>query len=202
MQVNFDCSKLLVNFLLCPKGKKLVNFFPELAAFKEFNQQQDENIIRIAICTADADSPFLKLRNDHEMMIKTIFEFLEIGMENKIGKEFFTKVLNYQHEGLAQCWAAYLQMQYSIDFNDWAISKQTYDMLLMESMRQKTELEDAAKYADWRIKIRNQIRLIGEDLKKIEPLIFKDSKMVKPVAIEQIKIKNYPEKYAIKGSIL
>lgn len=201
MQENFDLSKLLINFSLCPKGKRLVNYFPELQAMPEFVNQQNDNFIKIAICTADADSPFMKMRGDHERMIMAIFDFLEIGRENKIGKEFLEKVIDYKHEGVIECWSAYLQLQFSIDFTDWAISKQTYDMLIKESTRQRIENEDVAKYADWRIKIRNQIRTIGEDLKKIEPLIFKDSKMVKPVAIEQIKIKNYPEKYAIRGSI-
>lgn len=201
MTDNFDLSKLLIPFHLCPKAKRLVNFFPELAAFPEFVNCQHDNFIRIAILTADADSPFLKMRGDHERMIAAIFEFLEIGTQNLIGKEFMQKVIEYKHEGVSECWSAYLQMQYSIDFTDWSISKQTYDMLIRESTRQKAEGEDTAKYADWRIKIRNQIRILGEDLKKIEPLIFKDSKMAKPVAIEQIKIKNYPEKYAIRGSI-
>jgi hypothetical protein len=202
MQENFDCSKLLINFTLCPKGKRLVNHFPEMKAFTEFVNCQDDNFIKIAACTADQDSPFLKMRGDHERMVMAIFEFIGIGTENRIGKEYLQKVIDYKHEGVIECWSAYLQMQFSIDFTDWAISKQTYDMLIKESGRQKAENEDTAKYADWRIKIRNQIRTIGEDLKKIEPLIFKDSKMVKPVAIEQIKIKNYPEKYAIKHSIM
>lgn len=201
MQANFDCSKLLVNFTLCPKAKRLVNFFPELAAFPEFVNCQHDNFIRIAILTADADSPFLKMRGDHERMIAAIFEFLEIGTQNLIGKEFMQKVMDYKHEAVIECWAAYLQMQYNIDFADWAISKQTYDMLIKESTRPKGDVEDTVKYADWRVKIRNQIRQIGEDLKKIEPMIFKDSKMAKPVANERILIKNYPEKYAIRGSI-
>lgn len=201
---DFDTSKLLVDFTQCKKGVRLVNHFSELSAFDEFSQQQDENIIKIAILTADVDSPFLKLRGDHGIMLKTIFDFLHIGMENKIGKEFFNKVLEYKHEGLAQCWSAYLQLQYNVDFTDWAISKQTYDMLINESNRQRDETrESAIDYANWRIKLRNQIRQIGEDLKKIEPVIFKDSKMAKPVALEERKkIKSYPERHAIKHSLM
>ncbi|HEY4196881.1 MAG TPA: hypothetical protein VGM63_15165 [Mucilaginibacter sp.] len=193
----FDCSKLLVNFLNAPKGKRLVEYFPELAVFTEFTQQQDDNVIRIAILTADADSPFLKLRGDREKMITNIFEFLEIGIVNLKGKEYLQKVLDYKHEGVAACWSAYLQMQYNIDFSDWSISKQTYDMLIAESNRQRADGEDAVNYANWRVKLRNQIRLLGDDLKELEPKIFKDSKMAKPVAFEQLKkIRGYPEKYA------
>lgn len=202
MPENFDCSRLLIDFTQCKKGVRLVNHFPELKAFTEFVNCQDDNFIKIAACTADADSPFLKMRGDHERMIAAIFDFIGIGTENRIGKEYLQKVMDYKHEGVIECWSAYLQMQFNIDFADWAISKQTYDMLIKESTRPKLEGEDTVKYADWRVKIRNQIRQIGEDLKRIEPLIFKDSKMVRPVAIEQIKIKNYPEKYAIKGSIM
>lgn len=197
---NFDCSKLLVNFLLVPKGKRIVDKFPELKSFTEITQQQDDNVIRIAILTADADSPFLKLRGDHEAMIKSIFDFLDIGMNNLKGKEFFKSVLDYKHEGVTECWSAYLQLQYNIDFTDWAITKQTYDMLISESMRPKGNNEDAVTYSNWRIKLRNEIRKLGDDLKMIEPKIFKDSKMARPIALEQRKIKSYPEKHAITDS--
>lgn len=198
----FDLSKLLVNFSLCPKGVRLVKYFPELAAFPQFVQQQDDNIIKVAILTADADSPFWKFRGDREVMISNIFEFLEIGVLNVKGKEFYQKVVDYKHEAVTECWVAYLQMQYNIDFTDWALSKETYDMLLVEASRPKAENEDTMSYSNWRIKLRNEIRKIGEDLKLIEPKLFKDSKMARPVAIEVIKIKNYPEKYAIKGSLM
>lgn len=200
---NYDCGKLLVNFTQCPKGVRLCEHFPELKAFTEFTQQQDDNFIRIAILTADADSPFWKLRGDRELMIKAIFEFLEIGIMNKIGQEFYQKVFDYKHEGISQCWLAYLQMQYNVDFNDWALSKETYDMLLNESARPRGKDEDAVSYANWKIKLRNQIRQIGEDIKQIEPKIFKDSKMARPVAMEQIKkIKSYPEKFAMHDTIM
>lgn len=198
----YDCSKLLVDFSKAPKGVKLAKHYPELAAFPQFKQQQDDNIIRIAILTADADSPFLKFRGDREIMIRNIFDFLDIGLNNAKAKEFYQKVVDYKHEAVIECWVAYLQMQYNIDYTDWAMSKQTYDLLISESNRQKGVNEDAIAYANWRIKIRNEIRKIGEDLKEIEPRLFKDSKMARPVALEEIKIRNYPEKYAIKNSIM
>lgn len=197
--MDYDCSKLLVDFTQCPKGVKLIDHFNELKAYQEFVQQQDDNIIKIAILTSDKDSPFWKLRGDREIMIRTIFEFLHIGTLNLIGKEFLKKVLNFKHEGVTECWLAYLQMQYSIDFTDWCISKETYDMLIAESARKKDDKEDAVSYANWRIKLRNQIRILGDDLKQLEPKIFPDSKMAQAVAIEQVKkIKNYAEKYGRK----
>lgn len=195
--MTYDCSKLLVDFTQCPKGVRLTKYFNELAAYTEFTQQQDDNVIRIAILTSDADSPFWKMRGDREIMIKSIFEFLDIGVQNTIGKEFLKKVITYSHEGVAECWCAYLQLQYNIDFSDWAISKQTYDLLISESLRPRDVNEDAVSYANWRVKLRNQIRILGDDLKEIEPKIFKDSKMARPVAaVEAKKIKGYPEKYA------
>lgn len=195
--MEYQCDKLLVNFTTCPKGKRLVDHFPDLHAFEEFTQQQDDNVIKIAILTSDADSPFWKLRGDREIMIKTIFEFLDIGMVNLRGKEFYKNVMDYKHEGVVQCWSAYLKMQYNVDFTEWAITKQTYDMLIGEAGRPQAEGEKMENYANWRVKVRNQIRDLGADLKKIEPLVFKDSKMAQPVSVAVIKkIKNYPEKYA------
>lgn len=196
MQAKYVTSKLLIDFTQCPKSKRLVDFFPVLHNYPEFLQQQDDNYIRIAILTADADSPFMAMRGDREVMIKSIFEFLEIGTNNPRAKEFYRKVIAYEHTSVSECWCAYLQMQYNVDFTDWAFTKQTYDMLISEGNRQKSDKEDAIVYANWRIKLRNEIRKLGDDLKTIEPKIFKDSKMARPVAIEMKKIKGYPEKYA------
>lgn len=201
--VSFNCEKLLIDFTKVKRGVKIIDHYPELRSFEEFTQQQDENIIKIAILTADADSPFWKLRSDRELMIKSIFDFLEIGTANLRGKEFLKKVIEYKHSAVAECWCAYLQLQYSIDFNDWAITKETYDQLLQESNRQRVDGEDIVAFSNWRLKIRNLIRQYGDDLKAIEPKIFKDSKMARPVALElNKKIKNYPEKYAQKGVLM
>ena len=203
MQGNFDTSKMLINFLLCPKGKKLVEFFPELGSFTEFTRQKDENILKVAFCTADADSPFHKLRSDREIMISSIFDFLSIDRSKESGKKFYQAVLNYSHNEVADCCSAYLQMQYNVDFDDWAITRQTYDMLLSEASKPKPENKDPLVYSNERVKLRNQIRALGEDLKKIEPMVFKDSKMAKPVAMaERRKIKSYPEKYAKVQSLM
>lgn len=189
--------------MLCPKGKKLVEFFPELGSFTEFTSQKDENILKVAFCTADADSPFHKLRSDREIMIASIFDFIGIDRSKQSNKRFYEDVLNYNHAEVAECWSAYLQMQYNVDFDDWAITKQTYDMLLSEASKPKPEGKDALKYSNERVQLRNQIRTLGEDLKKIEPLVFKDSKMAKPVAMaERRKIKSYPEKYAVSQSLM
>lgn len=196
-------DKLLIDFSKCKRGEKIIDKYPELKSYKEFTQQQDENIIKIAILTSDADSPFWKLRGDRELMIKSIFEFLEIGTVNLRGKEFLKNVTEYKHEGVSACWCAYLQLQFNIDFSDWCITKETYDMLIQESNRKREDDEDVVKYSQWRVKIRDQIRQLGDDLKAIEPKIFKDSKMARPVAMEMVKkIKNYPEKYAQKGSLI
>lgn len=198
----FDTSKLLVDFTKAPKGVRLVKHFSELASFPQFVQQQDDNFIKVAILTADADSPFWKLRSDREAMIKAIFDFLDIGVVTVKGKEFMQQVIEYRHEAVSECWCAYLQMQFNIDFTDWAISKETYDLLIIESNRKKGETEDTVIYANWRIKLRDQIRKLGDDLKLLEPKLFRDSKMARPVGIVVAKIKNYPEKYAIKGSMM
>lgn len=195
--IQYDLSSLLVDFSKCPKGTRLVKYFNELAVFEEFKQQHDDDIIKIAILTSDADSPFWKMRGDRQIMIKAIFDYLKIATTTPSGKIFFKSVLEYENDSVIQCWSAYLQMQYNIDFDNWIFTKQTYDILKGEANRQKEDNEDAVKYANWRIQLRNQISKIGEDLKSLEPLVFKDSKMVRPVAFQQVKkIRSYPEKYA------
>ena len=75
---DFDCSKLLIDFTKVPRGTRIVDFYPELKPFVEFTQQQDDKVIKIAILTSDADSPFWKLRSDRQIMIQAIFIFLMV----------------------------------------------------------------------------------------------------------------------------
>lgn len=192
---HLDFSKLLVPFQKCPKGVRLVDHFSELKAFKEFTQQQDDNIIKIAICTSDIDSPFMKIK-DRQAMLESVFDYLEIGLKTQAKKEMFEQIFTYQHEAIAGCWARYYQMQYNIQYTEWAMTKQTYDILIFELNRPKQEGEDELAYVRRRVNITRDLKSVGAELKIIEAELFPDTKQKKVIAMHEIKIISYPEKYA------
>lgn len=196
MSTQHDLSSLYVKFQECPTGKKLVEHFTELSAFPEFNAALSDNEIKIAILTSDLDSPFLKIR-DRETMLRSIFDSLSIKIDSKEEKVFFEEVLQYKHTRVIGCWIRYIQMLHDTDYTDWLLSQQTYNFLLFESQKPKETTETDDKYLDRRIKIQNNLKKFGAEMKVIEAKIFPDSKAAREASMhENKKIVTYAEKYS------
>jgi len=194
--MSYDLSKCLVNFTECPEGIRLVEQFPALSAFKEFQDCQDENFIKIAICTGDPESPFIKIK-DRELMLKAVFQFIVLSIDTEEEKNFYYEVFNYQHQEVLECFAAYLRACHDIDWTEYQATKQTYDVLVAEANRPRGKEEDIDKFIKRRVNIQNHLKSIGEDLKKAEAKIFPDSKAAREIAmLENKKIITYAEKYA------
>jgi hypothetical protein len=87
-------------------------------------------------------------------------------------------------------------MQYNIQYTEWAMTKQTYDILIFELNRPKQEGEDELAYVRRRVNITRDLKSVGAELKIIEAELFPDTKQKKVIAMHEIKIISYPEKYA------
>ncbi len=202
MSNQHDLSSLYVKFQDCPADKKLVDHFTELSAFPEFNSALSDNEIKIAILSADSDSPFLKIR-DRETMLRSIFDFLHIPIETTPQKQFFSEVLYYRHIRVISCWVRYIQMLHDTDYTDWLMAQQTYNFLLFESQKPKETAETSDKYIDRRLKIQSNLKKLGADLKEIEAKIFPDSKAAREAALhENKKIETYAERYAEENTYI
>lgn len=196
MSTQHDLSKLYIKFQECPSGTKLIEHFSELSAFPEFNHAIDDNEIKIGILTGDIDSPFIRIK-DRETMLKAIFDFLNIPIKTDAQKQFFDEVLYYKHTRVVGCWVRYIQMLHDTDYTDWLMAQQTYNFLLFESQKPKEDTESSDKYIDRRLKIQNNLKKFGADMKEIEAKIFPDSKAAREAAMhEQKKIETYAERYA------
>lgn len=197
----YDLSKLYVDFTQCPKGTKLIDHFPELGAFEEFKNADNENQIKIAILTGDFDSPFIRIK-DRETMLNAIFDYLGIKKETKLEKEFFSQVFRYRHDKVSGCWVRYIQMMHDTDFTDWLTVQETYNYLLFQSKKPFVD-GDEGKYLDNRIKIQNNLKKFGADMKEIEIKLFPDSKAAREAALhENKKIVTYAEMYAEDNTFL
>jgi len=192
----FDLSKLYIDFTLCPADEKLVGFFAELSAFDEFLNTEDENIIKIAILTADMESPFLKIR-DRKTMIKSAFDFLNIKTEDQESTQLFNEIVEYKNANYLDCFGRYLMIYHDIDWTEYQSTKQTHDILTMDSMRSIQKDEDLVKFVDRKDKVRKMLKATGEELRKLEAKIYPDSRAAREIAMNEAKkIRTYAEKYA------
>jgi hypothetical protein len=192
----FDLSALYIDFSKCPKGTPLLTFFPELSAFPEYKKAENDDQIKIAILTADNESPFAKIK-DRETMLTSIFEFLKIPIETKKQKEFFDQVMAYRHDIVLDCWIRYIQIIHDTDYTDWLMMQQTYNFLLEKSKVKQETGESEDKYLDRRLKIQKNLKQIGADMKELEIKLYPDSKAAREAALrENVKIVLYAEQYA------
>lgn len=192
----FDLSALYIDFSKCPVGTPLLTHFPELGAFPEFKKAENDNQIKIAILTADNESPFAKIK-DRETMLNSIFEFLKIPLETQKEKDFFNEVMSYRNDLVLDCWIRYIQMIHDTDYTDWLMMQQTYNFLLEKSKVKQEAGESEDKYLDRRLKIQKNLKQIGADMKELEIKLYPDSKAAREAALrENIKIVLYAEQYA------
>jgi len=190
----YDLSRLYIDFTQCPVGQKLASYYSELAAFKEFSEATD-NEIKIAILSADIDSPFVRIK-ERETMTRAIFSYLEID-ESK-NNEFLENVIAYRDDKVNMCWVRYLQILHETDFTDWLLCRKDYDFFLQKSNEGKAVDESDDKYLARRNKIRETIKTLGQEVRAIEAKIFPDSKAAREAALaeDKNKIKLWAEKYS------
>jgi len=198
----YDLSKCLIDFTKCPADVKLVDHFTELSAFEEFQNCFDDNHIRIAIATADPQSPFVRIK-DRELMLNSLFDFLKIPLAYQKDKQFYDEVLIHENNAVLACISAYLRFLHDLDWTEYQTTKQTYDVLVAESHRKRSNGEDLDDYVTRRVKIQGHLKKIGADLKILEAKIFPDSHIARKINMEeQKKIITYAEKYSEENSYL
>lgn len=188
MIYNFD--NCLINFLDCPKEKVLIEYFPQLAPFAEFQVASDLEI-KIAICLSDFDSPFLRF-GDLDNKVKAIFDYLEID-----DSKLYTLVNNWQNEKVIAITSVYLQMQSKHDFTRWWTLNRLYYELQKELNKPKSETEDIDDYIKRKLLIEKNGDDFIEKLQRYEQRLFPEKKMKNAIVInEMTKIISYPERYA------
>lgn len=195
-----DLSKLYIDFSQCPKDQRLLEFHQELSAFDEFISTENEDIIKMAILTADMESPFLKIK-DRKTMIKSVFDYLKLDLNQSETKKLYNDVVLYKDPSYLNCFGRYLMIYHDIDWTEYQSTKQTHDVLTMDSMRPMEKDEDLAKFVDRKDKVRKMLKATGEELRKLEAKIFPDSKAAREIALnESKKIRTYAEQYAEPNS--
>lgn len=196
MSSGYDLSGLYINFTLVPFGTRIVDHFPELKAFPEF-EKCNEDRIKIAILSSDIDSPFVRT-NDRELMMRSIFDYLNIDIKTQKEKEFFENIVLYKDNLTTFAWTRYLQILHETDFTDWLLAKKDYDFFLSKSNEDKKDNETDKVYLARRNEVRNTIKQLGQEVRSIEAKLFPDSKAAREVALAEAKKRTrlYAEMYA------
>lgn len=189
-----DLSKCYVDISTLGPGEKLIEKFPELAAFNEF-LVCDEDMIKIAILSGDVDSPFVRIK-ERENMIRSIFEYLGIKIADNVS--YFNKIVAYRHPLVINAWLRYIQILHETDFTDWVLAKRDYEFFIAQTNEAKWEKESDLNYYKRRNEARERVKELGQEVKKIESRLFPDSKAAREAALAEsrMKIRLYAEKHA------
>lgn len=195
-------SECLIDFTKCPLETRLVDFFEDLNAFPEFHEANDTEI-KIAIATTDMESPCVKIP-DREHMMRTLFTFLNLDLKKEENGELFEDVLHYKHKTISSIKSRYVQMQHVTEWAEWLMVNETFNFLITQSNIPKLDTDKEDAYISRRVKIKDDLRKAGRDLKELESKLFPDSKSAREIANDQArkKIISYPEKYAQQRSVI
>lgn len=191
--MDYDLSNIYIKFQECPAGKKLVEHFSELGAFKEFTDCDDDRI-KVAILSGDVDSPFVRIK-ERDVMMRSIFEFLNINLKGKQNQLLFENIVAYRDDRYMFAWVKYLEILNETDFTNWVLAKKAYNFYLFKSndpQRKDEEgnvIEDDIKYMKRYKEAREELISLGEELKVLEAKLFPDSKAAREAKISQEKKK-------------
>lgn len=201
MKVEYDFSKCHYNISVVSSGG-LLKAYPELNAFEEFVAAHNDNEIKIVVCLADENSPFLKIK-EYKLKVIAIFDYLEMSLKNKKNEELFNEILLYTSDRIFAMCGAYLQMQNNHNFTYWWNTNQLYYSLMNEMGKPMGKNDNVSHYVDRKLKIQKQADPIKNDLEKIEAELFADSKMKMAIAKSKLtKLRTYAEMHAESNTVV
>lgn len=189
-----DVSRCYIDISKLAPGERMVEKYPELAAFNEFLECTEDQI-KIAILSGDLDSPFIRIK-ERESMIRAIFEYLNIDVYQN--ESMFTRIVAYRHNVVIGAWLRYIQIIHETDFTDWLLAKRDYEFFISQTNEAKEAKESDLNYYKRRNEARERVRELGQEVKRLEGRLFPDSKAAREAALAEsrMKIRLYAEKYA------
>lgn len=201
MSANYDFSRCMFDFTKCPPHVKLKDFFTQLSVYEEFNTPFDREI-KIAICLSDFDSPFIRI-TESDLKLKSIFEFLEIGLATKANQEFYETIYNFSNNRIGGMCARYIQLQNNHDYSHWWTLNQLYYDLQKEATKPKEQSETIDRYVAKKLNIQKQMASFTKELKELEAGLFNDTKLKRAIVQAELekKIRLYPEMLAMENQV-
>lgn len=190
----YNLDRVYLDFSKLEPGESLREKFPELNSFTEFTECTDD-MIKIAICMGDIDSPFIRIK-ERDMMVREIFAYLNIDVHTNLA--MFERIVAYRHPKVMGAWLRYLQILHETEFTNWLLCRKDFDFFLMQSSEPKMAKESDMLYYKRRVEIRERVQELGHEMRRIEAKLFPDSKAAREAAIieQSMKIKLFAEMYS------
>jgi hypothetical protein len=186
-----DFSLLRYNVTTVSPNKKVIDVFPVLKEYKEFNNPKNDSLLRIAILATDENSPFLtKYRDDYERRMNAIFDFLKIK-----DAKLLERVMDLDDIDYSSIINRYLMLMDNIAYNIWYNMLHNFHMIGYV-LRQPPDMSDLVKDMNNRAILQAQQVKIHPQLVALEAEIFPDAVVRKIARKEVAKIIQIPERYA------
>lgn len=192
----FDFEKLRFRIDTVPGTKLLIDQFPELAEYKEFNDPKNDKILRVAIFATDEGSPFIRLeREDYERRIIKIFEYLNFK-DNKI----LSEICLGNHKDYELMINRYFMFCDNLAYIMWSTKLRMFHGI-NQALRKPIDMDNMPDLSK-RAALDKQLKEIYVDLLDYESQIFTDIPTRKKLRKQVAKLIQPAEQYAVAKQVI
>jgi len=199
-----DFSKLKYDISQVPEDEYVIDHFPALADYAEFENCDEDALIRWVILFVDPESPFFSTyKSDFEQKAKSIYKYL------KLNDEFLNGYINGNLQKNAESEKFRLSLESMIFKFFIIIDKDTYNVWFskwsfVQEMNAflRIQIDPSDKSYEQKFSQKQKIsQALGSEQKELaayEKQVFGDSKIKQIAVAESAKVTNWPEKLALK----
>lgn len=200
-------KNMLYDFSLVKPGQNIVEVFPDLSFYKEFNNPIP-HLSLLKVCTyvsnlVDKGSDLFNIRDYFQKAEKALdvagFERDKTGSWGKI----YLNIISGKNQHVNAIIAKYFELSASYDYETWITKKICLHQISAE-MRKPLDAKSDNILADIekKNKISIQLDAMKSDLMKLEERIFNDGRLREIIIAETSKNRNYyAEEYAMEGTV-
>jgi len=198
-----DFSKLKYDISQVPADEYVIDHFPALADYSEFEDKCDDSLLRWVVLFVDPESPFFSTyKSDFEQKAKSIYKYLKLEDEllwgyingtNKINR--VTEIFRLSIE--AKIFKFFILIDkdtYNVWFSKWSFVQEMNAFL-------RIQIDPSDKSYEQRFaqkqKTSSALAVEQKELAAYEKQVFGDSKIKQIAITESAKVVNWPEKLAL-----
>lgn len=194
-----DYSNLKYDLSLVKEGQCVIDAFPELGVYEEFENKACDDILRWVILLVDDGSPFFKLhKSDFKSKAKAVYKHLKLtdkNLERYCNEEYID---SNERITIERAIFKYFILTDFDNYNTW-FSKWCFVQELNAFLRIQIDPNDKAYEQKVATKQKTSAALKVEqaELSSYEKLVFGDSKIKNIGVKEAAKVVNYAERLAL-----
>lgn len=193
--MNFDAMRYQIAELRT--GTSVIEKYPELAEHKEFANDVNDKLLRIAMFATDENSPFVKLeREDYEKRLQKIFEFLKLK-DDKLLSEL-SLGSNSVYENMVN---RFFMICDNMAYVMWADKLRMFHYIGI-SLRQPPSMNNIEADMTKKANLDKKRTEIYNDLIEYESQVFTDIPSRKKIRKQITKLLQPAEQYSVEKSVI